>query len=231
MKILFTGFKPFLEDLINPTEEIVKYLKSEFQNPNLDIQIYYLILPVSFKDSPAMVLEFVKKNNFQHTDWIIMNGLAKGRKTIDFEKVALNWVQSSNPDENGFKPESNWIMTDKDKAYFSDFDLNQWKEHLNKELKSKSLCQSNIEFGTSFYAGTFVCNYIYYFVSQNDPLNMKKVFIHWPASDEMISVKKKSSLPNIHIHGQLVTSVPSYPQSDLNILSELILKEVNQLRA
>lgn len=161
MKILVSGFKPFLGEAINPSE----LLLAEIQKSHPEISC--IVLPVEF----STAFEFLKIKVLEtNPDFVIMLGQAAGRKNICLEKVALNWRQSAQPDEAGFIPDVGPINPPKDLALMTKFPVDQ----VHSYLKSMS---HPVEI--SFSAGTYVCNDLY-FKMLSEFSNLKSVFIHVP---------------------------------------------------
>jgi pyroglutamyl-peptidase len=98
MKILISGFKPFLGESLNPSERLVQEIQKKYST------ISTIVLPVEFQ---AAFNHLKKKILEISPDVIIMLGQAAGRKNISLEKIALNWRESSQPDEVGYIPEDN----------------------------------------------------------------------------------------------------------------------------
>ncbi len=165
MKILITGFKPFLGESVNPSELILY----EIQHSNIQI----LILPVEFKSAFQILDTEIKNTN---PDYVIMLGQASGRKNICFEKIGLNWIQSTNPDESGFKPQMGAIQIDQPLALMTKFPV----DDIYQKLKSQ-----NQPVEISFSAGAYVCNDLYFKILSAYP-DLKSVFIHVPLLPEQL---------------------------------------------
>lgn len=167
MKILVSGFKPFLNEKINPSEMLVSRLSSQFAD------IKTVVLPVEFEKAfLALQTEIEKKS----PDFVIMLGQASGRSKICFEKVALNWNQTENTDESAFKPAVGEIISGQPLALMSRFPID--RVYLN-------LKQTGLPVELSFSAGTFVCNNLYYKVLKNYP-QIPAVFVHVPCLPEQV---------------------------------------------
>jgi pyroglutamyl-peptidase len=70
MKILITGFNPFLGESVNPSEQIAL----ELSRSESGVQVF--ILPVEFKKSFEILEKEIEKNQ---PDFLIMIGQATGR--------------------------------------------------------------------------------------------------------------------------------------------------------
>jgi pyroglutamyl-peptidase len=175
MKILVTGFKPFLGEAINPSEMLALELSQSEEN------VESLILPVEFQNS----FKFLKSNLDQNDlpDFLIMIGQASGRKNMCFEKMGLNWVQTNHRDEAGFQPKTGTINPDGALALTSQFPIDEAYLHLR---------QQNLPVEISFSAGAFVCNDLYYRVL-SEYKNLKAVFIHVPLLPEQLKVNDDRS--------------------------------------
>ncbi|MFZ3230346.1 MAG: pyroglutamyl-peptidase I [Pseudobdellovibrio sp.] len=167
MKILISGFKPFLGEKINPSGKLALELQEKFP------EVISVILPVEFKTS-FYILEREIRNI--EPDFVIMLGQSAGREKICFEKIGLNWIETLNADEGGAIPVTGLIEKNEPLAIMSKF---PFEEHL-KNLKNKKL---PVE--VSFSAGTFVCNELY-FKTLNEFKTLKAVFIHVPLIAEQI---------------------------------------------
>ena len=175
MKILVTGFKPFLGQNVNPSERLAQDLAEEFSP-----QVESIILPVEFKSSSDFLFKNKKLNEYEH---VVLIGQATGRSKVGFEKVALNWVQTEHFDEAGNKPPVGPIDHGSSTAVFSNFPIDRVVQH----LKSKSL---NVEI--SFSAGAYVCNDLY-FRSVNQHPEASIVFVHVPMIEEQIRVNESQA--------------------------------------
>jgi len=160
MKILVTGFKPFLGEKINPSEMLANELAENFK------EVSALILPVEFKSSFEVLKNHLRQH---HYDYVISLGQASGRTKIGFEKIGLNWVQTENKDEAGTKPVTGPIA-EAPLAIMSQFPVDE------VFLKLK---EDHLPVEISFSAGTYVCNDLY-FRTLNEFKSLKTVFVHVP---------------------------------------------------
>lgn len=207
MKIIVTGFKPFLDDKINPSERLALELGSSFP------EIEALILPVEFEKSFAILQDEVleKKPGF-----ILMIGQASGRKNICLEKVALNWVQSEHEDEAGIRPKTGRILPSTELALMTSFPV----DSVFLELK-----KLNFPVEISFSAGTYVCNDLY-FRTLNRFKNIKSIFVHVPLFPEQLKPQDSSSTALIHRDSGPQKSQDSRPtlvyEKQLEVMKKMI---------
>ena len=169
MKILVTGFKPFLGEKINPSEMLAAELAKNFS------EVTSLLLPVEFGKSFDILKNHLKDNTY---DYLISIGQASGRNKICFEKIGLNWVQTEHKDESGSLPPQGNIANGP-LAVMSEFPIEEVYKHLKAE-------QFPVEI--SFSAGTFVCNDLY-FRTLNEFKNLNSVFVHVPLIEVQATIE------------------------------------------
>lgn len=157
-KILVTGFPTFLNVELNPSEKLLGYFNSE--------KIDTLLLPVSFNE----VREKISSIESSY-DFIFLFGLNRGQSTIKIERIALNWKESSSPDNSGVIEKGSPIDYGEQLALYSSMDLDE----LGSQFTAKDL-----EFSYSCHAGTYVCNCTYYTFLKKFSPESKIVFIHLP---------------------------------------------------
>lgn len=167
MKVLVTGFQPFLSESINPSQMLALDLEKKFTF------VKSIILPVQFGNSFQVLKKTVE---IEKPDYLIMIGQATGRNKVSFEKIGLNWIQTDNADEFGNKPTPQHIDPSAPLAHMSKFPID--------EIYQK-LTQKKLPVEISFTAGAFVCNDLYFNVLNRLP-EMKSVFIHVPLIAEQI---------------------------------------------
>lgn len=182
MKIIVTGFGPFLKNDENPSLEVINLLpKSIKGNP-----LYPVEVPVVY-DQCFDVLR--KKIEEISPDVVICLGLAQGKKHITPERVAININDVSAPDNNGIIYQDKKISETGKNAYFSTLPIKKMVSNMNEKSIPALISNS---------AGTFVCNNLMYHLleyNEVNNLNMKAGFIHVPMMDEQSNEKGFFSLP------------------------------------
>jgi pyroglutamyl-peptidase len=163
-KILLTGFEPFSDIPVNPSEMLVRDLQSKIILQKT-IQVDLLIFPVDYKKAGVLI----DAVDFSEFDFIFQFGVAATRSKVSLERVALNWIESSIPDNSGTNYSPQKIASDGREAFFSSLDLASIVGSLNPTSYN---C---IE--VSFSAGGYLCNYVYYRTRQ---LTKNALFIHIP---------------------------------------------------
>lgn len=164
MKILVTGFRPFLSERVNPSELLAGELARLFPE-----EVEHLILPVEFGSSFELLREHLARRE-QTYEALLMLGQAAGRDRICLEKVALNWVQTEYADESGRIPDTGAIRANRPLAVMSPFPADEVYRTLHAE---------GLPVALSFSAGTFVCNELYFRVLEEFP-EMPSLFVHVP---------------------------------------------------
>jgi pyroglutamyl-peptidase len=171
MKILVTGFKPFLGEALNPSEMLSQDLQKRFS------EVQSLILPVEFEKAFLKLQEHLQVYQYSY---VILLGQASGRSKIGFEKIALNWQQTEHADETGYKPNTGEILLGEKLALMTAFDVDAAVSLLKQHKKPVEV---------SFSAGTYVCNDLYYRALAHFN-ELKIVFVHVPMIKEQIKDSK-----------------------------------------
>lgn len=166
-KLLLTGFEPFGGESINPALEAVRCLPDEIGGA----QIIKLQIPVVYQQAAQIVCEAMQH---ERPDAVICVGQAGGRDAVTPERVAINVMDASVPDNAGI------VMTDQPvdpagpAAYFSTLPLREMVENVKAQ---------GISCRISNTAGTYVCNNVMYAALHHAALHMpatKAGFIHVP---------------------------------------------------
>lgn len=171
-KLLLTGFGPFLNYPLNPTEEIVKSFNSRIIG---NYEITSRVLPVDFRESAKCLVEHYQKVQ-PHT--VISLGLAGGLTAMAFERIAVN-CKSGEADNRGVQFEDEPIERDGPAGYFSTLP----NRKLINVLKDKGY-PANI----SNTAGTYLCNHVMYAMLhqiRSDQKDIRAGFVHLPASHQL----------------------------------------------
>ena len=151
------------------------------------MEVLKLELPTVFGKSFSLVKEVIEK---EKPDFVLLIGQAGGRAEITPERVAINLDDARIPDNEGNKPEDQYIFSDGENAYFSTLPIKAMVSEIKKE---------GVPARISNTAGTFVCNHLFYsvlyFVKKQE-LGIPAGFMHVPFIPEQTKEKKESpSLP------------------------------------
>lgn len=178
--ILLTGFEPFLDHPINPSEQIAAALHGEIIS---GMKVVGRRLPVDFKLAGD---EIVRLYEEIRPDVVISLGLAAGRNRITPERVAIN-VNDAVVDNSGYRPVDEPIVADGPAAYFSTLPIRRMVEALN---------ESGLTVDISNTAGTYLCNHVMYrmlYHIEQAGHSTPSGFVHIPASHEMAMNKNYPS--------------------------------------
>lgn len=175
MNILLSGFEPFGDRSVNNSWEMAK----EFDGAsNIDV----LKLPVSFNRAHRVVEEALKK---QHYDLILM--LGETSATTDYvrlERLAINYKDSSNPDNDGIIADDEELIANAPKAYFTEFPVKKVATILKEKGRKVKVTNST---------GTYVCNSVYFNIMHylsDKKLPIVPLFLHLPVSTEIVSLSE-----------------------------------------
>lgn len=170
LKVLLTGFEPFNNGQLNPSEQLVRKIKSD-SVPGAHIMT--AVLPVVFGEAAKSLLALVDEHE---PDVIICFGQAEGRTAITPERFAVNLDDASIADNKGNIRIDQPIQVSGPTGYETTLPV--------KEIVA-SLKAEGIPAALSLSAGTFVCNHIFYELQY--ALKGKAVqsgFVHVPLMNE-----------------------------------------------
>jgi pyroglutamyl-peptidase len=173
MRVLVSGFEAFDGRNLNPTQRLIEAIeRQEIIHPE-EIELKGILLPVRFLDSYDILKKQVDLFN---PDVILSFGLAAGRSAIELEEVALNLINSTTPDNNGVIITNSPITLNGAESYQSTLPI------LGIEGKLK---EAGLPAKISKSAGTFVCNYLFYkMMEDNQDTQRLCGFIHVPLIKE-----------------------------------------------
>lgn len=175
-KILLTGFEPFNEETMNPTQELLNLL----QEQSFQFDLLTLELPTVFGEATDDTLAVIRE---WQPDAVVLLGQAGGRYKITPERVAINVMDASIADNEGVQPVDEPIRADGPAAYFSTLPI--------KEMVKKMVAEK-IPAAVSNSAGTYVCNALMYGVLDGlaqEGIEIPAGFIHVPFAVEQVAGK------------------------------------------
>ena len=176
MRIILTGFEPFGGSDVNSSWETAIRVG---QLAPKTVELKVVQLPVSFKRAGEAVREIL---NTKRPDVLLMLGQRGKGQSIDIERIAVNLMDSANPDNDGFCPQEQRIADDGDSAYFSNIPV---------KILRDALLSRGIPAKVSNSAGLYVCNSTYYNALNEiyeQHLQTKAVFVHLPKLDDKFTV-------------------------------------------
>ena len=170
MKILLTGFEPFGEVRVNPSEQIVRRIAALARSRG-DDDLVTEVLPTEFAAAEKRIRQLIRK---LRPAAVLCLGVAPQRDKISLERVALNLDDDSLPDNAGRRRAGRRIVPRGPAAYWSTLPL---------ELIRKQLERRKISVIYSNHAGTYLCNHVFY-VARHETERMgnraRCGFIHVP---------------------------------------------------
>jgi pyroglutamyl-peptidase len=192
MRILLTGFEPFNNAKLNPSEQIVRALAAEYEAGQVitGVDLHTAILPVVFTESSELVKHLIKQHQ---PDAVICLGQAEGRKEISIERVAVNLDDARIADNAGRTLVDQPILGGGPVAHFTTLPAKELVDAVRAE---------GIAAGLSLSAGTFVCNHVFYNLQQElTGTQVRSGFIHVPLMNEQ--AVNFAGLPTMPIHEQV----------------------------
>lgn len=185
-KILVTGFKPFEEEKINPSLEVLKNLHRD------DVEIYHLELEVEYDKDYFKIENKIKEFD---PDYIILLGQAGRRSKVSLEYFALNMQSGNIKDNQGKQYHHHQIDENLPNAYHTQIDLVKFMQ-----INSFLPCY------ISYHAGTFICNEVYYktlnYLYSNHQLG-NCVFVHLPFLKEQVESKYQNYISYMELDKML----------------------------
>jgi pyroglutamyl-peptidase len=170
LKVLLTGFEPFNNARLNPSEQLVIRIKPD-SVPGA--QIITAVLPVVYGEAASHLLALVQEHN---PDVVISFGQAEGRTAITPERFAVNLNDANLADNKGHIRIDQAIHQGTPTAYESTLPV--------KELVA-AIKAEGIPATLSLTAGAFVCNHIFYELQNAlKDTQIQSGFVHVPLMTE-----------------------------------------------
>ncbi|WP_158144187.1 pyroglutamyl-peptidase I [Vibrio metschnikovii] len=181
-KVLLTGFEPFGEDSLNPSQAL---LNAKEQLHVTGVEVIGCVLPVVRYQAAEVAINAIKTHQ---PDLVLMFGQASGRAAITPERVAINLDDYRIADNAGHQPIDEAIIANGPAAYFTTLPVKAMVEDLQ---------QAGIAAEVSHSAGTFVCNHLFYAVQHSlAQKDIRSGFIHVPPLPEQVPATNPS-LPSL----------------------------------
>ena len=167
--VLVTGFEPFGNYTVNPSQLIAEALNGSIIN---DTEFVGVVLPVDFNESAKITTDMIE----QHQPTLVISlGLNAHAQGIEIEKIGVNLKRYPKDDGTWSFPQR--IDVSGPFLRFSS---------LNTINIIRKIREANISAQQSFSAGTYVCNALFYqllgYVSEQNSV-IKIGFIHIPLLD------------------------------------------------
>lgn len=177
MKILVSGFEPYGEMTVNPTQRLAEEA-TEFDIEGVEVRS--VLLPVNYDECLERLVEEIERVS---PDVVISCGLYPGRTAVTLERVGLNAkdTMADDPiaDNRGRRPVDEPVNSEGPDALFSMLPYRRIVEKLKA---------AGIPAFVSNSAGTYICNNTLYGLLDHVRMNGLSIvagFVHFPASTEM----------------------------------------------
>lgn len=185
-KILLTGFTPFLDFDVNPTQELMKRIAKSGDFPEAVIRTR--VLEVHYEPC---------ERDFHHElvnfepDGVISFGLNVRIDHIALERIAVNIDDTTKPDNAGNTRSGTLIVDDGPAAYWTSLPVREMYD---------SLQNAGIPVQFSNHAGAYLCNHLFYYglyTVEKLGLAAATGFVHVPPFPEQL--KKLPPELNINV--------------------------------
>ena len=166
MRILVTAFEPFGGSPTNITQDVLTALPCNMGKA----EILKQCLPVSFQRAPIMLREAIATYS---PDLVIMLGQCPAGENIRLERFAINMMDSTKGDNDGYIPSEETICANQPLALQTPLQI--------RELER--FCADNVQpVQVSNSAGLYVCNRVYYEALY---LHQQAIFMHVPKNMDL----------------------------------------------
>ena len=182
MKILLTGFEPFGSHSKNSSWVVAEEVTARGVD---GVEVVLKQMPVSFMRAGASLRKAVEESR---PDYIVMLGQTGVSDCVKLERVALNLMDSTLADNDGYKPNEETIYEGMPTAFITPMPI--------KVLCSAVKAQG-VAVKVSNSCGLYVCNRLYYealkICSESDA--MQALFVHLPLYDGQPSAEGRATMP------------------------------------
>lgn len=166
MRVLVTAFEPFGGEETNITQSILSLLPDSFA----DWAVEKVCLPVSFKRAPIVLREAIATYS---PDLIIMLGQCPAGENIRLERFAINMMDSTKGDNDGYIPSEETIYADQPLALQTPLPIKELERFCTDSVQPVQVSNS---------AGLYVCNRVYYEALY---LHQQAIFMHVPKNMDL----------------------------------------------
>ena len=203
--LLLTGFEPFGDYKINPSEIIAQELDGKTFTK---IKVIGKSIPLRYTEIKPIIVNLINEIN----PIIIINMGQAPRSMISIERVAINLADVSKTAYNcDSKPDDEILVKEGPAAYFSTLPVKQLAKHLqNNDIP----CQ------VSNTAGTFGCNQIMYHTLNHLDISSKiksvlAGFIHLPLLPEQVVSSPQTSSMSLDLMKKAIILVIEFLEKQL----------------
>lgn len=170
VRLLVTGFEPFRNYKENSSWAVAEKVAACSVE---GVEVITCLLPVSFAGVAYALRKAVAECC---PDVVLMLGQCAGADYIKLERIAINMMDATTPDNDGYLPDEEPICATGAAALFTNTDI--------KDLR-RVVEELGIPAKVSNSAGLYVCNRTYYEALRlcNERPGMKALFVHLPFYD------------------------------------------------
>lgn len=171
IKIVVTGFEPFAEFAVNPTQTLA--LTADAPE---GVHLIRLVLPVVVGVCAAQMLRVIET---EQPAAAVSLGLASGRRVVSLERLAVNCDDFERPDNGGHLRRDAPIVPDGPPALWTTLPVRRMETALRND---------RIPVEISYSAGTYVCNHLFYAVQYElirRGVPCRYGFVHLPPTPDM----------------------------------------------
>lgn len=174
-RVLLTGFGPFGKYSENSSWAVAEKVAA---CGVVGAEVMAKRLPVSFEGVGTALRKAVEEYS---PNVVIMLGQAAGIDYIKLERIAINMMDATIADNNGYIPDEEPIYADGTAALFTNVDIKKMR---------RAIEDLGIPVKVSNSAGLYVCNRTYYEALRlcNERPGMKALFVHLPLYEGQPSV-------------------------------------------
>ena len=166
MHILITSFEPFGDSLTNITQDILSALPSNIGKAEVIKQC----LPVSFERAPIALREIITEHN---PDMLLLLGQCPVDENIRLERFAINMMDSTKGDNDGYIPNEETIYANQPLAPQTPLPIKELERFCTDHVPPVQVSNS---------AGLYVCNRVYYEALY---LHQQAIFMHVPKNMDL----------------------------------------------
>jgi pyroglutamyl-peptidase len=191
MRLLLTGFEPFNGSPLNPSQQVVNRLEAE-RLPGVELAA--AILPVDRLRGPEKLLGALEMTQPQA---VLCLGEASTRAVLSIERLAVNLLNFSIPDDQGFQAEEEPIIPGGLAAFFATLPV-------RKACEAVKAAQVPVEISLS--AGSYLCNQVFYTLLSaltHQGLDIPAGFVHLPRLPEQAAADQPSPGPSMSLETSL----------------------------
>ena len=166
MIVLITAFEPFGGAETNITQSVLSLLPASIA----DWAIEKVCLPVSFKRAPIVLREAIATFS---PDLVIMLGQCPAGENIRLERFAINMMDSTKGDNDGYIPNEETMYDHQPLALQTPLPIKELERFCTDHVQPVQVSNS---------AGLYVCNRVYYEALY---LHQQAIFMHVPKNMDL----------------------------------------------